>query len=103
VEGDKLVCIGAVRWDGGDDDVPNVPDIWREPQLADVRVSVVVEQLSGGVVDAAVCRANGNVPERGRVYNRRRGEVVQMDTDAKAVEELLACSGRAGGVRGFCF
>jgi hypothetical protein len=30
--------------------------------------------MSGGVVDAMVCRANGNVPEAGRVYNSGRGE-----------------------------
>jgi hypothetical protein len=28
VEGEELECIEAVRWDGGDEDGPNVPGVW---------------------------------------------------------------------------
>jgi hypothetical protein len=60
--------------------------------------------MAEGVVDVLRTSANGNVPERGPVYNRAgAGSGSVMDTDAKAVEELLTCSGRAGCVRGFCF
>jgi hypothetical protein len=68
------------------------------------RVLVLVGWMSVGVVDVLRTRVNGNVPERGPVYNRSgAGSGSVMDTDAKAVEELLTCSGRAGCVRGFCF
>jgi hypothetical protein len=74
-----------------------------EPRFADGEVKAV-EDVSDGEVDVVGTRGNGNVPERGPVYNTAgAGSGSVMDTDAKAVEELLACSGRAGCVRGFCF
>jgi hypothetical protein len=74
-----------------------------EPQFADGEVSVV-EPMSERMVDVLSTSANGNVPERGPVYiTAGAGSGSAEDTDAKAVEELLTCSGRAGCVRGFCF
>lgn len=74
-----------------------------EPRFADGEVSMVV-RMSEGVVDVLGTRGVGNVPERGPVYSTAgAGSSSVMNTDAKAVEELLTCSGRAGCVRGFCF
>jgi hypothetical protein len=78
-------------------------DAWCEQQFTGEGISMV-GWMSVGVVDVLRTRVNGNVPERGPVYNRSgAGSGSVMDTDAKAVEELLTCSGRAGCVRGFCF
>jgi hypothetical protein len=106
VDGDMSMPEGAVRGhDGGDENMsPTYLMLGREPQFADVRVSLgwssrcQEESLTRWYAEPTVtCQRQDGYITAGA------GSVVQMDTDAKAVEELLTCSGRAGCVRGFCF
>jgi hypothetical protein len=79
----------------------NSHDVSMNGSLQDVAVSVVVNIRGRRCSET---RASGNVPEARAVYNAAgAGSSSVMDTNAKAVRELLGCSGWAGYVRGWDF